>query len=193
MPEDDYRTHEILLENRHLAFIGAGVLVLCVAAFLVGRWTERSRWVNPDSPLPRVAGAAENLPILGASEAPPPLEEQAPPVEAMAADLPAEAAEPAEEARNAPAPEPRAEKGRQTPAGGEDLYIQVLATRHSDAAEALRDRLAGRRYPVAVVSSPDKNGRPMYRVRVGGYDSRQEAEQVAARLQKEERLKTWIP
>lgn len=198
MPENDYRTHEILLENRHLAFIGAGVLVLCVGSFLVGRWTERSRWVDPDTAMPQLAGAAGDLPIEGG-----PLPSAAP-ADAGAEEIGEEdegeapaapAIEPAASTSRSepPAPEPRAEKARQGAVRGDDLYIQVLATRHSDAARALRDRLAGRDYPVAVVSSPDAQGRPLYRVRVGGYGSREEAERVAARLEKEERLKTWIP
>lgn len=191
MPENDYRTHEILLENRHLAFVGAGVLVLCVGSFLLGRWTERSRWVNPDSDLPRVADVTGNLPIeSGPAPAAAPDDdgqegEDLLPEDTRAA---APAAQPAPAA--VPAPEPRAEKAR---ASADDLYIQVLATRQQDAADALRQKLASRSYPAAVVSSPDSQGRPMYRVRVGGYESRQEAERVAARLRKEERLKTWIP
>lgn len=199
MPENDYRTHEILLENRHLALIGAGVLVLCVGSFLLGRWTERSRWVNPDAPLPQVTDVTGGLPIesrpadagLAADDGQEGQEilagEEEPPI--------SRAAEPAPAARPAPAaaPGPRAEKSPQGAGGREDLYIQVLATRHAEAARALREKLITRDYPAAIVSSPDARGRPLYRVRVGGYESRREAEEVAARLEREEHLKTWIP
>jgi cell division septation protein DedD len=193
MPEDDYRTHEILLENRHLALVGAGVVVLCVGAFFLGRWSERSRWVNPDAPLPQVAEASEGLPIvtekeIGAEPAAPPPAEAFPRMlepEAPAAAAPASALSPARAER--------AEKPPQAGGSGEDLYIQVLATRQAEAAQALRDRLAGRNYPATILSSPDAQGRTMYRVRVGAFDSRVEAERVAARLQKEEKLRTWIP
>jgi cell division septation protein DedD len=190
MPEDDYRTHEILLENRHLALVGAGVVVLCVGAFFLGRWSERSRWVNPDAPLPQVAEASEGLPII-------PEEEIA--REPAALDAAAGAPRlPVEEAPGAPAPgtnapAQRAEKPRQPGGGDEDLYIQVLATRQAEAAQSLRDRLAARDYPATILSSPDTQGRTMYRVRVGAFGSRPEAERVAARLQKEEKLRTWIP
>jgi cell division septation protein DedD len=187
MPEDDYRTHEILLENRHLALVGAGVVVLCVGAFFLGRWSERSRWVNPDAPLPHVAEASEGLPIVTEEEiaagpvaAGPALELTQPPVE----ETPAAAAA---------APAERAEKPPQPSGNGEDLYIQVLATRQAEAAQALRDRLAGRDYPATILSSPDAQGRTMYRVRVGAFGTRIEAERVAVRLQKEEKLRTWIP
>jgi cell division septation protein DedD len=193
MQEDDDRTHEILLENRHLALVGAGVVVLCVGAFFLGRWSERSRWVNPDAPLPQVAEASEGLPIVAeeeiAAEPAAPAEDAAPPQSGAAG--PAATGAPAPSAE--PAPAGRAEKPRQTGGGGEDLYIQVLATRQAEAAQALRDRLAERRYPATILAAPDAQGRTMYRVRVGGFESRAEAERVAARLQKEEKLRTWIP
>ena len=195
-PDEDFRSHEILLENRHLAIVGAGVLVLCVGAFFLGRWTERSHWVNPDTPLPRVAGAAESLPIEPVRDIAP-----APPSDGQEGEevLPPESSAPAAGQSNpqpagpALAAAPRAEKVREGSGSRDDLYIQVLATRSADAAQTLRERLAGRDYPATVVSSPDPQGRPLYRVRVGGYASRQEAERIALRLRKEERLRTWIP
>ena len=48
-------------------------------------------------------------------------------------------------------------------------------------------------YPATVISLPDAKGRMLYRVRVGGYPTREEAKRVAVRLESEERLKTWIP
>lgn len=196
MPDEEYRTHEILLENRHLAFIGAGVLMLCLGSFLLGRWTEHRRWVNPDTPLPRVSGATEHLPVEPAFPAEEALSRGDPAQEdgAMVQE-PAQPGEPASQAsqRSAVEREARAEKPPLPSASGEDLYVQVLATRHEEAALRLRERLTGRDYPATVISLPDAQGRMLYRVRVGGYQTREEAQQVALRLQKEERLKTWIP
>lgn len=192
MSDEEYRTHEILLENRHLAFVGVGVLMLCLGAFLLGRWTEHRRWVNPDTPLPHVSGATEHLPIEPAF----PVEEalrRAGPVEELAVerqDDPQAASPPSQENLRS---EPRAEKPPLPAAQGEDLYVQVLATRHQEAAVRLRERLSGRNYPATVVSLPDAQGRMLYRVRVGGYQTREEAKRVAVRLENEERLKTWIP
>jgi len=196
--DDDFRSHEILLENRHLAIVGAGVLVLCVGAFFLGRWTERSHWVNPDMPLPRVAGAVQSLPIepvRGIAPTPAADGQEGEEVLPPESSAPAAATGQANPQPAAPAlaAAPRTEKAREGSAARDDLYIQVLATRSADAAQTLRERLAGRDYPVTVVSSFDPQGRSLYRVRVGGYASRQEAERVALRLQKEERLRTWIP
>ena len=52
-------------------------------------------------------------------------------------------------------------------------------------------RLAGKGYPAYVVA-PAKGAPPVFRVRVGKYKDRGEADTVAARLQKEEQFKPWI-
>ena len=52
-------------------------------------------------------------------------------------------------------------------------------------------RLAGKGYPAYVVA-PAKGAPPVFRVRVGKYKDRREADTVAARLQKEEQFKPWI-
>ncbi len=196
MSDEEIRSHEILLENRHLAFIGLGVLMLCLGSFLLGQWMEHRRWVNPDAPLPHVAELTEHLPIEPAF----PLEEAIRAGEHGGEDaspLPQPDRSPLEATRNAaalaPTNDPRAEKTRRPSTSDKDLYVQVLATRHEEAARRLRERLLGREYPATVISLPDRQGRILYRVRVGGYASRQEARQVASRLEKEERLKTWIP
>ena len=52
-------------------------------------------------------------------------------------------------------------------------------------------RLASKGYPAYVVA-PAKGSPSMYRVRVGKYKERREADTVAARLQKEEQFKPWV-
>jgi len=52
-------------------------------------------------------------------------------------------------------------------------------------------RLAGKGYPAYVVA-PASGAPTVYRVRVGKYKDRREADTVAARLQKEEQFKPWI-
>ena len=52
-------------------------------------------------------------------------------------------------------------------------------------------RLAGKGYPAYVVG-PAKGAPSVFRVRVGKYKERHEADTVAARLQKEEQFKPWI-
>ena len=57
-------------------------------------------------------------------------------------------------------------------------------------AEAIAKRLNAKGYQAYVVA-PAK-GVSVYRVRVGKFSTRQEAQAAAARLQKEEQFKPWV-
>jgi cell division septation protein DedD len=74
---------------------------------------------------------------------------------------------------------------------GPGFAVQVAALREADEAEAIVKRLAGKGYPAYVVA-PVKGEPAVYRVRVGKFKERREADTVAARLQKEEQFKPWI-
>ena len=78
-------------------------------------------------------------------------------------------------------------------AGQSDGYaIQVTTLRESEAAERMAQGLLEKGYPAFVV--PPAPGVPVsvFRVRVGTYTDRDEAEQVLRRLEGEESLKPWI-
>jgi cell division septation protein DedD len=68
--------------------------------------------------------------------------------------------------------------------------LQVHALRDAKVANSIVQRLSRKGYPAYVVAS----GAPasMYRVFVGRYNDRDEAERVAARLKKEEQFNPWI-
>ena len=74
---------------------------------------------------------------------------------------------------------------------GAGFAIQVAALKEASEADAIVKKLAGKGYPAYVVT-PQKGAPSMYRVRVGKYKERREADTVAARLQKEEQFKPWI-
>lgn len=61
---------------------------------------------------------------------------------------------------------------------------------HGDA-DAMARRLSSKGYS-AFVMAPGATGPAMYRVRVGKFKTKREAEAVAARLQSEEQFKPWI-
>jgi cell division septation protein DedD len=67
----------------------------------------------------------------------------------------------------------------------------VAALREANEADTIVKRLAGKGYPAYVVA-PAKGAPSVYRVRVGKFKERSEADTVAARLQKEEQFKPWI-
>jgi DedD protein len=96
----------------------------------------------------------------------------------------------------APAPTPPPTKASGVAAkvaepAGTGFAIQVAALREPEEADAIVKRLAGKGYPAYVVT-PAKGTALIYRVRVGKFKERREADTVAARLQKEEQFKPWI-
>ena len=58
-------------------------------------------------------------------------------------------------------------------------------------AEAIAKRLSNKGYSAYVVAPPD--GTPsVFRVRVGKFPTKREAETIAAKLQREEQFKPWV-
>ena len=115
-----------------------------------------------------------------------------PPVAAPPPPAPAPAAPPAAApapAPSEPAPKP-AEPARAEP-GGQGFAVQIAALNVRSEADAIAKRLSSKGYAAYVLSPAD--GTPsVYRVRVGKFPTRREAETIAARLQKEEQFKPWV-
>lgn len=68
--------------------------------------------------------------------------------------------------------------------------VQVAAVRQRAEADTIARRLSGKGYP-AFVTTP-AGAANVFRVRVGKYPDRREAESVAGPLEKEEQVKPWI-
>jgi len=127
--------------------------------------------LKPTPASERTAANARPAPPVAAAPAP-----AAPPV--AAAPAPSE-----------PAPKP-AESARAEP-GGQGFAVQIAALNVRSEADAIAKRLSSKGYAAYVVSPAD--GTPsVYRVRVGKFPTRREAETIAARLQKEEQFKPWV-
>lgn len=97
-----------------------------------------------------------------------------------------------------PAPEtakPDSVAARPDPAlaepAGPGYVVQVMAVNTRAEAETVAKRLAGKGYK-AFVTTTGTGAQVTYRVRVGKFATRQEADAVSARLQKEEQFKPWI-
>jgi cell division septation protein DedD len=102
----------------------------------------------------------------------------APPSSAATSSSAAPAAAASPSASNAAAPAP-----------GQGYAVQIAALNVRSEADAIAKHLTSKGYS-AYVSA---NGSPaIYRVRVGTFKTRREAESVAAKLQKEEQLKPWV-
>jgi DedD protein len=70
--------------------------------------------------------------------------------------------------------------------------VQVIATRDREVASSVVKKLAGKGYPAFLVSPAAGAGQPFYKVHVGRYSDRGEAEQVSTRIKKEEQFQSWI-
>jgi len=71
------------------------------------------------------------------------------------------------------------------------IAVQVGAFAERGSAERLRGALQQEGYP-AYVAPGAAGGSPRWRVRVGPYPSREDADQVAARLKSARALPTWV-
>lgn len=121
---------------------------------------------EPEPPAPKAAEAKPAPPPVEASKTKP---AENPPTPAVPAAAAATNAEPA----------------------GPGFAIQVAALRERSEAEAIARRLVGKGYN-AYVLAPVGSSPSVYRVRVGKFKERREADNVASRLQKEEQFKPWI-
>lgn len=89
-----------------------------------------------------------------------------------------------------PAAKPaRAEETPAIPKGS--VVIQVFSSADKDQAERIRSQLAGGGYS-AYLSPVEKGGHTMYRVRLGPFSSRDDAQKVAEKVRKGYKLDTWV-
>jgi cell division septation protein DedD len=154
---------------------------------------------------PAPAPENENLTYAERLEAPTPLNEPLKFAESKPAVAPAAVEKPppakavtAPEPKPQPAPKVAVSRTDAVPASasltepsGKGFVLQVQAFPSRDAADALASRLKGKGYSAFVTVNPD-NVPLKYRVRVGKYGSKREADTVAARLKQEEHFKPWL-
>ena len=211
--------HEIQLSGKQVVFLFMVTTVVSVMIFLcgvlVGRGVRADRGPEGDAP---IAGATIDRPAETTSpsasappatspptEAPPPADEQ--PGEGSAAPKGESAAPKAEPPAVTPAPQPKEQAPLVTPkpeavpqAASGDVptsgrpgtwVVQVSALQNRGAASGVVRRLIAKGYPAFLLTPPA--GTPqIFRVQIGKYSDRREAEQVARRIEKEEQFKADI-
>jgi DedD protein len=159
------------------------------------------RLQKPNAPVEKLRPAPERSAAVVERPATPSARESAPPP-APKPNAPAPAtesarAEPAAARENTPPPAPKppapapvAEAARAEPTG-QGFAVQIAALNVRSEADAIAKRLSSKGYAAYVLSPAD--GTPsVYRVRIGKFPTRREAESIAARLQKEEQFKPWV-
>lgn len=211
--------HEIQLNGKQLVFLFMAATVVSVVIFLcgvlVGRGVRSARAAGEEAvamsdalttPAPAVSSAETSAsgPVVSpdadprTAAAPPEvddlsyfsrLEDERPPVEELkpVANPKPAAAPPAP---RPPAPAAPAVQAAQAPATG-GWAVQVAALNVRSEAEAVAKRLAAKGYAAYVVTPG--NGTPsVFRVRIGPFNTRREADTMAVRLEKEEQFKPWV-
>lgn len=203
--------HEIQLSGKQLVFLFMATTVVSVVIFLCGVLVGRSaRDEGETVPVDTVTAAPsdDGTPVTSAAtQADPPT--SVPPAE-LTYDERLNQKQPTEELKPAPAqeaqPQPEAQPPLAAPAAKPDpepaddvptagkagaWVIQVHALSNRAAASSVVKRLIDKGYP-AFLQLPARRAPAIYRVQIGRYGERREAEQVARRLEKEEQFKPEI-
>ena len=113
-------------------------------------------------------------------------EKAEPPARKVASAAPQRTAPPAAASAESPAAVPEVAE----PAGA-GFAVQIAALNVRGDAEAIAKRLSSKGY-AAYVMSPPAGAPTVFRVRIGKFPTRREAENVASKLQKEEQFKPWV-
>jgi len=214
----DEAFHEIQLNGKQLVFLFMAATVVAVVIFLCGVMVGRGVRAQRGAEL---AALAATTPVDPTSEVrPAPVAEEPAPTSLSSEAASATAEEPlsypdrlasegtALESLKGPAastsaapetrrPEPRNEARSSAAARtrsvsvGDGFAVQVAAVRERGEADTIARRLTTRGYP-AYVMTPAAGSPRVFRVRVGKFKERREAESTAARLRREEQFKPWI-
>ena len=74
---------------------------------------------------------------------------------------------------------------------GDGYAVQVAAVNAKNDADAIAKRFSSKGYSAYVEVPPNGTG-TVFRVRIGTFKTKREAETIAAKLQKEEQIKPWV-
>jgi cell division septation protein DedD len=174
---------ELRVEGPSLLLVGALLALALGGAFYLGRWYERR------------SAPATGTPADLALDSRGPVEERGPaeggePVTVFDRISEEHPAERARETSSRPQAGAESAAAGGVPAQGRFL-VQVFAGRDRASAEGVVAGLRERGYGVRVSSERDGSGQ-LYKVRVGGYATREEAEQVAERLRGQGYPGSWV-
>ncbi len=209
--------HEIQLSGKQLVFLFMATTVISVIIFICGVLVGRSVPVEGIADSGPIASTtpvdAPPVPADTSSPATPPkgaetttyanrLEGQGAPVEKLApipepppapvAEQPKAEVEPAPAPAQKPAAREITEPAKPAAAQPGTWAVQVVSLRDRGAATQIVQRLQGRNYPAFLVAPSAGTPTQLYRVQVGKYKDRAEAERIQARLKKEEQFDPWI-
>jgi cell division septation protein DedD len=179
LPEDESpeRPREIRLEGGLLVVASGVLLALLFGAFQFGRVVER--WTAP-------ARAASASDPLGNVE--PETAEAEKPTFFDTVSGSGKEAEPAREAQPKPAPAPPTP----APVSAGPWFVQVFVGRDRQAAEDVVRALRAKRYPVRIDAVAEGASGSLFKVRVGGYPTKDLADGGAEKLHADGHTGTWV-
>ncbi len=202
LTHDDDGFHEIQLSGKQIVFLFMATTVVVVSIFLcgvmVGRGVRAEQLDDPDTVATAGQAAPETQPIAEAPVPAPPTPDepvgydarllaQKPPSDPPLKSEP----DPQPAPQNPPPPPPAAEAEPETsvPTSGRpgQWVLQVTAVQNRASATQIVKRLLDKGHP-AFLQNPAPGAPVIYRVRLGGFRDRRDAESLAQRLQKEEQL-----
>ena len=209
-PLNDDAFHEIQLSGKQLVFLFMATTVVSVFIFLCGVLVGRGVRAEK-APETAEQSAVAPSPLVDAppAQAGPVAAEPPPPAEAPASEdlsyhdrlqregatkeqlkAPAESQPGPSERTTRPAPVAAASPA--PPASQDGWVVQLIVLRNRGEASTIVQRLTSKGYPAFVVEPAPGAAVRAFKVQVGRYTDRREAEQAARRLEKEEQFKPWI-
>ncbi len=189
---------ELQVSSTQLAVIFLGILIIGVVIFLLGVSVGKKHALASETA--NIIAQKEPEPVRESLVLPKTKPETEPTKEAPkeeTASKPKEAAakkEVTSVVRGSPAEKPKVEPAREepkpaatkavTPSPGRTnlYYVQVGALAEKPAALATADRFRSQGYPVLVLDPMSTDKAPVYRVRIGGFATREEAEATRSKL-----------
>lgn len=195
--------HEIQLSGKQLVFLFMATTVVAVVIFLcgvlVGRGVRAERAAAASATPAGPGVSLERPPAAAADPSAPPASGQ----EDLSYPKRLQGEQPDEQVKDPktsagsespPAPAdavpPDGASGPAQPASG--WVVQIAALRDRAAAVAIIQRLTAKGYPAFIVEPAPGAPAPGYRVRVGRFTDRREAERVSRRLEREEQFRPFI-
>jgi cell division septation protein DedD len=170
MTNKDYR--ELQLSSSQLVLIFIAILALGVVIFLLGVSVGKKQAQIADAtqftsePLTEQVVEEEPTPVKKPEEQPTETERPAEQPKDIISEELASHQKVKAEAKTKPAPIPRSS----------GYYIQIGAFKNRDSAYAMADGLKDQGFPAQVFDPTPTETNPLYKVRVGGYETRAQAE-----------------
>jgi DedD protein len=210
--------HEIQLSGKQLVFLFMATTVVSVVIFLCGVLVGRSVQADGIGGSPVTEVAADPAPVSQQLPTEPPAAEPPTPAtedlltypdrlaspkattEKLKDDAPAKSDSPrasaADDVSKPSAPSRPNEPPVASPAAQGarpgTWIVQVVSLRDRAAAAQIVQRLKNKGYPAFLVAPTSGGPTQLYKVQVGRYGDRAEAQQVQARLKREEQFEPWI-